>query len=404
MLNRWTVVTSPGRRRAVLALALGTGIALAGGMLAGNAAASPRAAPALTGGGPSPGTPATALAGTWRLLPAAPVTKPYTAVGVWARRQMILHGLRFTSTGRRVTLGYRPASNTWAQLARGPKPPFATEGTDVAAWTGSEMLVPGLTNGAYRPATNTWRPLPPPGAPTTQAVVGWTGRQLILWGGTCCAATSNTGTAYSPAANSWRKLPRAPLPPRSRPSGGWDGKELIVAGGTLPLKPQHIFLDAAAYNPVTRTWRKLPPMPRPRLGATAVWDGREMLFLGGTRTRSALPAARGLAFNPATNRWRLLPLMEFRRSGFAAVWTGRQVLVWGGLSGRFPGWSPPPHGEVYTPATDRWTALPVSPLAGRASPVAVWTGRQMIVWGGEIRRQDGTRVFMDGAAYTPRAG
>jgi uncharacterized membrane protein len=89
--------------------------------------------------------------------------------------------------------------------------------------------------------------------------------------------------------------------------------------------------------------------------------------------------------------------MPFARDGFAAVWTGRQALVWGGLTGAGV---PPPHGEAFNPATNRWTALPASPLRGRADPTAVWTGRQMIVWGGDNKNG---KSYTDGAAYTPGA-
>jgi uncharacterized membrane protein len=94
--------------------------------------------------------------------------------------------------------------------------------------------------------------------------------------------------------------------------------------------------------------------------------------------------------------------MAYPRVAFAAVWTGRQLLVWGGLTASR---TQPPHGEAYTPATNKWTALPVSPLRGRADPVAVWTGRRMIVWGGFIYhpKTGTTESFFDGAAFTPRA-
>jgi N-acetylneuraminic acid mutarotase len=127
-------------------------------------------------------------------------------------------------------------------------------------------------------------------------------------------------------------LPTAPLSQRADASGTWTGQVLVVAGG-LKFKPgerQRFFRDAAAYNPASNTWRKLPAMPQARASATAVWDGREVLFLGGFRPRANGPARSGMAYNPATNRWRLLPAMQFARSGFAAVWTGRHVLVWGG--------------------------------------------------------------------------
>jgi hypothetical protein len=59
------------------------------------------------------------------------------------------------------------------------------------------------------------------------------------------------------------------------------------------------------------------------------------------------------------------------------TWTGHRLLVWGGLTAKRV---PPPHGEAYTPATSKWTSLPASPLRGRQYPVAVRTGRRMIVW------------------------
>jgi len=73
------------------------------------------------------------------------------------------------------------------------------------------------------------------------------------------------------------------------------------------------------------------------------------------------------------------------------------LLVWGGVTASG---TVPPRGEAYTPATGTWTALPAAPLRGRESPVAVWTGRQMILWGG-FRNGTPPRGFTDGAGYTP---
>jgi Kelch motif len=57
--------------------------------------------------------------------------------------------------------------------------------------------------------------------------------------------------------------------------------------------------------------------------------------------------------------------MPFSRAGFAAVWTGSQVLVWGGVTGGSLSSTVPPHGEAYDPATNQWTAMPEAPLSGR---------------------------------------
>jgi hypothetical protein len=413
-------VRQPGQRRLLVATAaLGMAVVVASAGCASShpetgavAAAAPRAtvppasparssAPA-TAPGPVPAASPAAQpgAGAWQLLPAAPVTMvPGNLVSVWTGTEMIIHGT-LTAAGSLtggVTFAYRPATGTWMTLAPGPVPRTG-QTTDLAAWTGSQMLVPGLTDGAYNPATRAWSPLPADPGPQAEAVAAWTGSQMLIWGGTCCASEADGGTIYTPATNTWQQLPAAPLEPRRAAMGAWTGTELVVAGGESGREGQQptLLADAAAYNPATRTWRKLPPMPVPTARATAVWDGTEVLFIAGT-TPAQSPSAGGQAYNPATNTWRQLPAMPFSRAGFAAVWDGSQVLVWGGVTGRSLSSTVPPHGEAYDPATNQWTALPEAPLSGRAGPTAVWTGRQMIVWGGYYRGGG----YANGAAYAP---
>ena len=172
------------------------------------------------------------------------------------------------------------------------------EGWNNAIWTGTEMLTFGPAGtAAYNPAANTWRPVPPNGFGMVAAVRVWTGRQEIFWGGGCCDEATAEGAAYTPAAGSWQPLPRAPLSARYT-TGAWTGTEVIIADGWTPLtvngaRTEQTLAGAAAYNPATRTWRKLPPMPEARSGATAVWDGTEVLFLSGTRAGAAGPSADG---------------------------------------------------------------------------------------------------------------
>src|SRR5919199_1606663 len=71
-----------------------------------------------------------------------------------------------------------------------------------------------------------WRQLP--AAPTTGALVVWTGREMVGWGGGCCGDAFSAGSAYNPATNRWRKLPRSPLAGSQHPLGAWTGRELIV--------------------------------------------------------------------------------------------------------------------------------------------------------------------------------
>jgi hypothetical protein len=340
-------------------LALGVAVALAAGV-PGAPAAARAGAPAASG---QSAAAAVRAAGTWKMLPPAPLTRlPADLTAVWTGRQMIIHGNYFRPAGgiRGVTVAYRPATRTWAQLANGPTRPSAFETTDAAVWTGSRMLVFGQTSASYDPAANSWRPMSRVPMSLFGAVTGWTGHRFLAWGGTCCEDQSHDGAVYNPASNAWRTLPTAPLIVRRNASGTWTGRELVVAGGEHLARTGHsavLLKDAAAYSLATGRWRKIAPMPRREAGATAGWDGKEILFIGGTRAGARGPAPRGLAYNPVTNRWRLLPAMAFPRSGFAAVWTGRQLLVWGGVTASG---NPPPRGEAGGSCSLSWGPAPAS--------------------------------------------
>ena len=83
------------------------------------------------------------------------------------------------------------------------------------------------------------------------------------------------------------------------------------------------------------------------------------------------------------------------RAYHTAVWTGSEMIVWGGLGGGnyFN------TGGRYNPSTDSWTATSTTNApSARGSHTAVWTGSEMIVWGGE-----GTGVIglNTGGRYNP---
>jgi Sporulation and spore germination len=292
---------------------------------------------------------ATALAGNWKRLPRAPVPAQADRSAAWTGHELLL-------LGRSAFVSYDPRRNSWRRLNAPPAGPYHT------AWTGQELLAWGPSAFAYR---GSWRRLPRPPVAEPE-IVAWTGKELIGWG-------PSGGAAYRPAAKRWRRLPAAPF----LGSSAWTGRELIVVSGS----------HAAAFLPASG-WRTLSPLPEPREGADAVWDGSELLVVGGDDA-----PAGGFAYNPEANRWRLLAPMDSGRAHAAAVWTGDRLLLWGGETGRPGSFVIPPHGLAYDPRADRWSPLPQAPLRGRLDPAAVWTGRSLLVWGGQ--------GFADGAQFAP---
>jgi hypothetical protein len=86
------------------------------------------------------------------------------------------------------------------------------------------------------------------------------------------------------------------------------------------------------------------------------------------------------------------------RLGHTAVWTGTEMIVWGGVGG----------GDVYlntggryNPITDSWTATSTTNAPeARAWHTAVWTGTEMILWGG-FSGFGGFHYFNTGGRYNP---
>lgn len=84
------------------------------------------------------------------------------------------------------------------------------------------------------------------------------------------------------------------------------------------------------------------------------------------------------------------------RDGHSLVWTGSQLLVWGGTTGLEGAGDPLADGAAYDPGQRTWQQLPEAPDPGGSGHVAVWTGRRMLVAGG-AREDTSHRVL----AYDP---
>ncbi len=145
-------------------------------------------------------------------------------------------------------------------------------------------------------------------------------------------------------------------------------------------------------------WARIPTLggPTPRAGHVAVWTGTEMIVWGGATGSASGFLGDGARFNPATNRWSPMSRIgaPSPRRDATAVWTGSEMIVWGGDDGAARG-----DGARYDPATDTWrpmtqTAAP----SNRHHHTAIWTGSHMLVFGGVDADQLST-----GGRYDPVA-
>ncbi|MBN1770643.1 MAG: hypothetical protein JXB32_05230 [Deltaproteobacteria bacterium] len=286
-------------------------------------------------------------------------------------------------------------------------------------WTGREFLVFGgyasgacyTVGGAYDPATDSWRRMADASGTLTgcsRAAMAWSGTALLVWGGSSGGGDSTAesgGGRYDPLADAWTPITRLGDPTdRMSAAAVWSGTELIVWGGAR--NPTAVLADGGRYDPAADRWSPVTATgaPTARWSASAVWTGSELLVWGGFLDDDGTPTNTGGRYDPATDGWRPLASAgaPSARGAAPAVWTGSEMLVWGGGAdaGFSMGiYSPLGNGAAYDPATDSWRPLGAAPLDPRHSHAAVWLGGAMLVWGGT--RDYVMSAFDDGALYDP---
>jgi hypothetical protein len=79
------------------------------------------------------------------------------------------------------------------------------------------------------------------------------------------------------------------------------------------------------------------------------------------------------------------------------VWTGTDLLIWGGVR-QDRGLTVAGDGAAYDPVSRTWTPMPASLLSPRDGAFGVWTGTTALFWGGGTGSGS---LLMNGASYDP---
>jgi hypothetical protein len=259
----------------------------------------------------------------------------------------------------------------------------------------------GTSVAVYDIVDDIWRTYDRPPFAGGYDLVAARGDSLFVRGGpniSSSPAPSTPFAALDVSTGNWRSL--APVPadlPFFETSG--DADHIFGVGAFENLGDEPIpGTIAVEYDVGADRWTKLPKSPlSARAGFVAQWTGTELLIWSGGSNHQGCVAAYtdGAAYNPATRGWRSLPVAPVpARSAAAHVWTGTELLVWGGDPGTC-GRLPISGGAAYNPATNQWRQLPPAPLRGVRAPAAVWTGQEMFVFRGGVAGE------VAAAAYNP---
>jgi len=212
------------------------------------------------------------------------------------------------------------------------------------------------------------------------------GREMIVWGGSANGDPNygqplNTGGLYDPLTKRWTSLPISQGTPTARfdHTAIWTGTEVIVWGGR---DRRGVFDTGARFlpslgSPVSNVWVSIPTSGAPdaRAGHTAVWTGNEMIVWGGYSSGSSTyPTLTNLNtgghYSPTENEWlRTTPVhgAPSARNGQRAIWTGTEMIIWGGSTNQRPATIPGsraslPTGGRYNPMTETWVPMSTNNL------------------------------------------
>jgi N-acetylneuraminic acid mutarotase len=354
---------------------------------------------------------------TWDQRASMPIAGRANHTPVWTGTEMIIWG-GYSYNNAYISFGdgarYNPASNIWTIMATNGAPRSRYDHT--AVWTGTEMIIWGghnptnwvsFADGArYNPLTDSWAPVSTNGAPSPRAghTATWTGSEMVVWGGYADSGSnylnSSDGARYNPTLDTWAPMAtNTLLASRWGHVAVWTGSRVVVWGGAIAsYTTVPGFGDGAIYNPVADSWAAMTTngAPSPRYYHAAVWTGTEMIIWGGGRDSGSIYLGDGRRYNPSSDSWTPTTASSApaARYGHIAVWTGSEMIVWGGWGGSYLN-----TGARYNPSSDSWQATTTTGApAAHYVPGAVWTGAEMIFSGGS----NGTYpYFSDIFSYAP---
>lgn len=333
----------------------------------------------------------------------------------------------------------------WRDL---PEAPIGTRPYAVAGWSGSEAVFwagsnlrrdfAHTTGAAFDPATDTWRQLAVPG-----------------WGHPGLAGAVLDGRLYAAAKGGVHSLdltdgsaPDLPEVPGFIPATVVaTDTDLWAVGPANDSGEEPVALGIARYDPAAGAWvagpgfagvAEMGPLFQDLLFVeqAVLWTGASIVVWN--------PEGRGLSFDPAAGEWRLLPaipaadgtvtgtrvavagsrlvaLAQVHRDGApgygvaswdGSAWTWRdtsvQVADFAAVSiagaGDFVVVLAPdgPPQTIHVPTGDSHRHVG-APIGGLQAPATVWTGAELVVWGGVPTRSEGNSIPPVAAAWVPPA-
>ena len=294
-------------------------------------------------------------------------------------------------------LNWYPMPSAQGQLSERMGHSLVWDGEKAIAFGGFQEDQGELNTGAiFSPKEQSWKSISSIGAPKrTRHVALPYQSKMIVWGGYQSFADDTiawiaNGFIYDSATDTWEAIP-SNLPEAAQTLRHWSSQvavllsdKLFVWGGEEGFNSDVI---GGVFDLTTKKWQSISKENAPirRQGHQAVaLDDERVLVWGGNKARRNY-SNEGAIYNVKTNSWQ--PIAQegapHARIDHSLVWTGKYAIVFGGDagSGKLKG-----SGGVYDPAENKWRRFSSEIAFQRTGHVAIWSGDEMILYGGKVRR------------------
>jgi hypothetical protein len=301
---------------------------------------------------------------TVRHIGGPPAPDPLPAP-IWIAAPAVLDGKLYIFGGidqrakQTRAFSFDPATGHWTRLTSSPSESLTYT---AAAW-GNRIIVgnlfpPSAETSLYDPKTDSWSA--GPGFVHARGTINLlsTPSGPVALGG--FSRYDNGSTVGVPDVELlkdgvWRENGRVPALSDEIQSAAavLDGK-VYFGGGFHAQRGNDARIGAFhEYDPVSRRWRDLAPLPTPRAGAAGAALGGKIYFMGGENRIGGASLSVVEVYDPKTDSWSEAPPLPCpRRNASAAVLEGRLYLVGGSPQGEQSSTSV----QVYDPTARSWSA------------------------------------------------
>ena len=315
--------------------------------------------------------PASPLRHSTPLAP-SPLSPREGSTSVWTGSEWLVFGGRQGLLALDDSASYDPASDTWRRLAANPTMHPGAQ----AVWAANVAVVLAKAGGwIYDPTLDRWTQLPPQARGTARTVEGgtgvWTGREVVVVGYSGGMPTSLVGRTLDPSTATWG-TPSVAVGSSSPSIAGiagatWDGSRV-----------QAWLMDGTgwAYDPGNGRWTSLPKLAVPGRTsetATAIASTGERTYALTTTGDNQGSTTQLAVFE--NGAWRLVGDPRHGPAGDGAT----QLVATANELVEFSAQQAP---QVIDPDRGATHPLPGSLTPPGTDRSIVWTGSELLVWGG----------------------